>query len=100
MEKILRQLYNSEIPMLESSYPTDPGYLELRDQFDEKNDLLTGMLNDQGRMLLEEIISLCMQMDSSLDADKFSDGFKLGARIILEILEDDKQPIYLRPPPR
>jgi len=88
MEKVLRQLYNNELQILESSYPTDPGYLELRDHFDKKSDLLAGMLNDQGRKLLEEIISLCMEMDGSLHVDKFSDGFKLGARIMLEILEE------------
>ena len=88
MEKILRQLYNNEIPMLESPYPTDPCYLELRKQLDEKNDLLTGMLNNQGRKLLEEIIDLRVQMDGSTNVDKFSNGFKLGARIMLEILED------------
>jgi len=88
MEKILRQLYNNEIRILEFPYPTDPVYLELRKQFDEKNDLLTGMLNDQGRKLLDEIVGLCMEMDGSTDVDKFSAGFKLGARIMLEILED------------
>ena len=88
MESVLRQLYNNELEILESSYPTDPVYLELRDQLDEKNDMLTGMLNDQGRKLLEEMIDLRMQMDGSLHVDKFSDGFKLGARIMLEILEE------------
>ena len=88
MESVLRQLYNNELEILESSYPTDPVYLALRNQLGEKNDLLAGMLNDQGRKLLEEMIDLRMQMDGSLHADKFSDGFKLGARIMLEILED------------
>ena len=89
MEKILTQLYNNEIQLLESSYPTDPVYLELRNQLNEKNDLLAGMLNGQGRELLEEIIHLRIQMDSCLDADKFGNGFKLGARIMLEIFEED-----------
>ena len=88
MQKILKQLYDGEIRPLEGSYPTDPGYHELRDQFDEKNNLLAGMLNDQGRKLFEEMIDLRVQMDGSLDVDKFSGGFKLGARIMLEILED------------
>ncbi|MCL2545252.1 MAG: hypothetical protein FWE77_04965 [Clostridia bacterium] len=87
MEKILRQLYDGEVRPLEGSYPTDPDYLELRKQFNEKNDLLVNMLNEQGRKLLEEIIDIRIQMDGSTDADKFSDGFKLGARIMLEILE-------------
>ena len=90
MAKILGQLYNNEIQILESSYPTDPGYLELRNQFDGKNDLLASMLNDQGRKLLEEIIDLRIQMDGSMDVDKFTNGFKLGARIMLEVLEDDQ----------
>ena len=88
MEKVLRQLYDGEIRPVEGSYPTDPGYLELRNQLGEKNDLLAGMLNDQDRKLLEEIIDLRVRMDGSLNVDKFSDGFKLGARIMLEILED------------
>jgi len=88
MEKILRQLYNNELQILEPSYPTDPVYLELRNQLDEKNNLLAGTLNAKGRKLLQEMIDLRVQMDGSLDADKFSDGFKLGARIMLEILED------------
>ena len=89
MEKILRQLYNSEIQLLEFPYPTDPVYLELRKQFDEKSDLLTSMLNDEGRNLLEELIVLHIQMDGCLDVDKFGNAFKLGARIMLEIFEDD-----------
>jgi len=88
MGKVLRQLYDGEIRPLEGSNPTDPDYLELRNQFGEKNDLLAGMLNDQGRKLLEEMIDLRIEMDSSTDVDTFSNGFKLGARIMLEILED------------
>ena len=88
MEKILRQLCNNEIPMLELPFPTDPAYLELWEQFGEKNDLLAGMLNDQGRKLLEEIIDLRVEMDSSTDVDTFSNGFKIGARIMMEILGD------------
>ena len=48
------------------------------------------MLNDQGRKLLEEIVTIRIQMDSSTDADTFSDGFKLGAKIMLEILEESE----------
>jgi len=88
MGKMLRQLYYGEIRPLEISYPTDPDYLELRKQFDEKNDLLISMLDDQSRKLLEEIIDLRIQMDGSIDVDKFSNGFILGARIMLEILGD------------
>jgi len=88
METILRQLYDGEIRPLEGPYPTDPDYLELREQFDGKNDLLMNMLNDHGRKLLEEMIHLRILMDRFMDADKFSNGFKLGSKIMLEILED------------
>ena len=88
MGTILKRLFDGEIRPLEGSYPTDPDYLELRGQFDGKNDLLLNMLNDHGRKLLEEIIDLRILMDGFMNGDNFSNGFKLGARIMLEILED------------
>jgi len=88
MKKILAQLYDGEIRLPEGPYPADPNYLQLRKQFDQKNDLLVSMLNDQDRKLLEEIIDIRIQMDGFIDVDKFCSGFKLGARIMLEILED------------
>lgn len=90
MQKILRQLYESDIHPVEESNPIDQHQLELRSQFEERNDLLIDMLNDHGQKLLEEIIDLCIQIQRVKHVDEFVNGFKVGARIILEILEDEQ----------
>ena len=93
MSKLLRQLYDSEIRPAEESCPIDQEYLELQLQFDERNDLLLDMLNDRGQKLLEEIVELCIKIEKIKNVDEFVSGFKTGAKIILEILEDEQQSI-------
>ena len=90
MEKILKLLYHGGIRPLERSCPTDPDYLELQSQYDGRHDVLVDMLNEQGQELLEELIDIRIQLDRYADEDAFIYGFKLGAKIMLEGLEDTK----------
>ena len=92
MGQILRQLYYGEVPPLEGLSSMSPGFLAKRIQLDEQyNDMkgvLLDMLDEKGQKLLEEILDLRTRVDSFMGVEEFSKGFRLGALIMREILED------------
>lgn len=88
MGKMLRQLYDGDIRPMEGTCPIDQECKKLLEQYEKRNDLLSGMLSEQGKVLLEEMIDFRVQMNHFKNVDEFVCGFKLGAKFILEILED------------
>ena len=88
MGKMLRQLYDADIHPMEGSCPIDQDYRNLLEDYEKRNDLLLGMLNEQGQKLLGEMIDIRVQMNHLKNVDEFVCGFKLGAKFILEIMED------------
>lgn len=88
---IIRQIYEGELFPAESQYPDDPEYLRMRRELESKLSRLNAMLDENGRQLLEDILSLRMSMDGMGNADMFEAGFIVGARIMMEILSDSGQ---------
>ncbi len=88
MGKMLRQLYDADIHPMEGSCPIDQEYKKLLEQYEKRNGQLLGMLSDQGKMLLEEMIDIRVQMNHLKNVDEFVCGFKLGTKFIFEIMED------------
>lgn len=85
---IIKQIYKGTLFPPESKYPSDPEYLRMRNELQSKLEYLNAMLDESGRQLLEDVLTLRTDMDSLGDVDTFISGFKIGAEIILEILQD------------
>ena len=49
------------------------------------------MLDEHGQDLLDELLNLRTSMDSITDVNDFIDGFRLGARLMLEAIYDDAE---------
>lgn len=88
MGKMLRQLYDGDIRPMEGSCPIDQDYRKLLEEFEKRNVLLLGMLGEEGKKVLEEMVDLRVQMNHFKNVDEFVCGIKLGARLLLEIMED------------
>ena len=88
MDKTLRALYSGEIRPCEKAYPTDEVYRELAEQFEAQRAELVKLLDEKGAFLLTELLELHMEMCTYTDVEDFISGFRLGARIVLEILDN------------
>ncbi len=84
---IIRQIYDGELFPAESRYSDNPEYLRMRRELESKLNRLDALLDEDGRQLLEDVLSLRMVMDGMGNADMFEAGFKVGAEIILEMLK-------------
>ena len=84
---IIRQIYEGELLPAESRYPDDPEYLRMRRELESKLNRLNAILDEDGRQLLEDVLNLRMGMDGMGNADMFEAGFKIGARVIIELLK-------------
>lgn len=89
MSKILRQLYEGEIFPAEQFRPKLKEYLAIRkrnathyDHFIQK--LENPLLVDEFRKIMDEQLDLCpLELTES-----FLDGFRLGARLAIELFEE------------
>ena len=92
MGQILRQLYYGEVLPLEGLSSLNPDYLAKRIQLDEQfaamKDALVDMLDERGQKLLDDLLDLRTRVDSFMGVEDFAKGFRLGALIMKEILND------------
>ena len=91
ISKTIRQLYEGNIHFTNELYPTDHEYLSLKDSYNELQRHLSDMLDEQGRDLLDELLNMRTTMDSITDVNDFIDGFRLGARLMLEAIYDESE---------
>ena len=88
MDKILHDLYNGEINPIEQYRPMTEEYKALREkQYQHYEDFIKKL----GSPLDKEFIRI---MDEQLDtvpiefSETFIDGFRLGARMMIEVFDD------------
>lgn len=90
MDNIIKQLYNGELYPAEQFRPMQEEYIKKRKSI---NSHYEDFIKKLGTPLDKEFINI---MDEQLDllpfeaSDMFTDGFRLGARMILDILSDNK----------
>ncbi len=51
---------------------------------------LTGILNDEQRKLFEEYVDDQREVSVIVDCESFINGFKLGAKIMLDVLTEEE----------
>lgn len=95
-KKILRELYNGNIAPQSKPIPKDSKYRELQNNLGELADSLAGRLNDEDKQVLEEIMTTWSNISTVNGEDSFTEGFRLGARMILEIFEKDDELLDLQ----
>lgn len=90
MQSILYQLFNGEISPIEQFYPI----LEKHRELQKKNNLhindFEEKLNESLKIEFHHIMEEQMEMIPFDFSQMFIDGFKLGMRMAIEVLDDKK----------
>ncbi|MEG1630959.1 MAG: hypothetical protein RR423_01735 [Hydrogenoanaerobacterium sp.] len=90
-EKILSDLYNGKIAPQSRPIPKDSKYRELQSQLSDFADSLDQKLSDTDKKILDEIMSTWSNISEVNGEECFTYGFRLGAKMILEIFEKDDE---------
>ena len=90
-EKILSDLYYGKIapqlrPMVEGSKQQ-----ALQNKLADLADTLDNQLSVDDKVILDEIMSTWSNISTVNGEECFADGFRLGAKVILEIFEKDDE---------
>lgn len=86
---ILSDLWYGNISPCERRIPSDSEYLKLFTQFCNAVDKLEGELPQEKQQLCEDLGELQLKLMSIGEKDTFILGFRLGARMMLDIIRDD-----------
>ena len=90
--KILEELWYGRINPSQRTQPDDKSISELTEQIVEKEDELAALLSDEAKEILEQIREKQLDLSTSNEKKAFVSGFKLGARIILEVMDETDSP--------
>lgn len=88
--KILEQLWHDEIPFYQSKPLETEEALRLKKQILEDREKLAKMLSPEAMELFEKLMDSEGELSSLTECDTFTYGFRLGAKIILEITNTDE----------
>lgn len=85
MPNFLESLYYGELILNEANVPRDPQYRQLIRQVSESMDSWKGKLSVDEFRELEELFELYQKLQSMELVASFSQGFRLGVRMVVEV---------------
>ena len=85
--KILEELWYGRINPSQRTQPDDKSDSELTEQIVEKEDELAALLSDEAKEILDQMRDTQLDLSTSNERKAFISGFRLGARIMLEIMD-------------
>ena len=86
---ILDELYNGNVVPAERFVKKGGEYARLMNELTECSEKLSAILDDTGKEMWNKIMDTDRAMEFISEKESFIDGFCLGARIMLEILNRD-----------
>ncbi len=86
-EKILNQLYYGKLEPITKKVADGSEYRRQQKMISEAQEKLSKKLNDEDVKLLETIMEGWTDLDYIGNEERFIEGFKMGARLMLEIFE-------------
>ncbi len=89
-DSILNSIYYGRVKLWESSVPKTKEYTEDLKKSMECHDKLLALLDDNGWKAFNEYLEANAKATSYFEEEKFKDGFILGARLMIEILGDER----------
>lgn len=87
---VLEQLWHDEIPFFQRNPLETEEALRLKKQIFEDREKLTQMLSPEATELFEKLMDKEGELSSLTECDTFTYGFRLGAKIMLEITNTDE----------
>ena len=91
-QDILKQLYFGEIVPWEKRNDKPPEMAELAERIDGEIERLKGLLDSEGKALLEKLLDDASDLECKTICEGFKDGFRLGAQITAASMEGLKKP--------
>ena len=88
---ILEQIWYEEIRPAEIIKPQSPQYKESLDIADESEKKLLHLLDNEGKELFHKYIDAKTDVYDMDNCDFFANGFRIGAKLMLEIMDSDKK---------
>ena len=88
MMNILNDLWHNRIAFFQRTIPQTDEIIRLKKLISEDNEKLTKMLSPEANELLEKMMDDQGELSSLLECDTFIYGFRLGARIMLETMNE------------
>ena len=85
----IQDLYYGRISPYEMSISTTPEYQKLKALADKNEDLLREALSDEQKELLEKLTECITDISSISERDMFIVGFKLGMKVMVDVMKDD-----------
>lgn len=89
MENILEELYFGNICPNEKHFDGDSAYGKLAQLLSTNENKLTELLEDKEKKLFLDYANAHNELNATGTMESFTDGFRLGARIMLEILWEE-----------
>ena len=87
---ILEQLWHDELPFYQRKPPENEEALRLKKQISENREKLAQMLSPEATELFENLMDSEGELSSLTECVTFTYGFRLGARLMLEITNTDE----------
>ena len=84
---ILEELWYGRINPSQRMQPDDKSAGELTEQIVEKEDELSALLSDEAKEILSQMTDQQLDLSTSNERKAFISGFRLGARIMLEVMD-------------
>lgn len=88
-EKILSELYHGNINPVVKSVVQGSAYQKVMHQLSDVEEKLVAQLDEEQQKLLQDFITAQGNLLYISGEERFTDGFRMGARVILEIFEKD-----------
>ena len=83
---ILEELWYGRINPSQRTQPDDKSASELTEQIVEKEDDLAPLLSHEAKEILDQMREKQLDLSTSNERKAFISGFRLGARIMLEVM--------------
>ena len=90
MNDILSDLYHGELRPNEHDYPADSDVGILLESFEQNEKWLGELLGGKAKEYLLELVNIHDELVGTMTYDSFRDGFILGARIVMEVVDNNK----------
>ena len=84
---ILEELWYGRINPSQRTQPDDKLASELTEQIVEKEEELDALLSDEAKKILDQMRDTQLDLLTSNERKAFISGFRLGARIMLEVMD-------------
>ena len=85
----IQDLYYGRISPYEMSISTAPEYQKLKALADKNEDLLKEKLSDEQKKLLEKLTECITDISSISERDMFIAGFRLGMKLMIDVMKDE-----------